>query len=157
MAVTDQLQFFLRGAKTQEISLVNCACASGCGCASDFFKDITEMQNGRQKSTLNFFVGAKTFKLNVRNYSNFGVTFPTIWRCAGDFFKVLLKFKMSTTDQQSIFLKLQKLKVLNYSNFTITFPTIWRCACDIFKVVRKFKMAAMHGLHNFLWAQKLYE
>ena len=45
------------------------------------------------------FVGAKTLKLKVRNYSNFTITFPMIWRCAGDFFKVLPKFKMAATDQ----------------------------------------------------------
>ena len=64
-----------------------------------FFKDITEIQNGRQSSNPNFFVGAKTLKPKVRNYSNFPITFPTIWRCAGDYFKVLLKIKMATTDQ----------------------------------------------------------
>ena len=44
-------------------------------------------------------MGAKTLKLKVRNYSNFTITYPTIWRCAGEFFKVLLKFKMAATDQ----------------------------------------------------------
>ena len=32
------------------------------GCASDFFKDDTKIQNGHQRSTPNFFVGAKTPK-----------------------------------------------------------------------------------------------
>ena len=63
------------------------------------FRDATEIQNGRQRSTLNFFVGAKTLKLKVRNFSNSTITFPMIWKCAGDFFKVLLKFKMAATDQ----------------------------------------------------------
>ena len=57
--------------------------------------DATEFQNGRQRSTPKFFVGAKTPKLKVRNFSNFTITFPTIWRYASDFFKVLLKFKMA--------------------------------------------------------------
>ena len=56
------------------------------------------------------FVGAKTLKLKVRNYSNFTITFPNIWRCAGDFFKVLLKFKMAATDQLHFFLLARKLK-----------------------------------------------
>ena len=64
-----------------------------------FFRDATKIQNGRQRATLQFFVGAKTLKLKVRNYSNFTITFPMIWRCAGDFFKVLLIFKMAATDQ----------------------------------------------------------
>ena len=37
-------------------------------------------------------------------------TFPTIWRCASDFFKVLLKFKMAAMDKLHIFLWAQKLK-----------------------------------------------
>ena len=64
-----------------------------------FFRDATKIQNGRQRSSLKFFVGAKTLKLIVRNDSNFTITFPIIWRCASDFFKVLLKFKMAATDQ----------------------------------------------------------
>ena len=71
-----------------------------CNC---FFKDATKNQNGRQKSAPNFFVGAKTLKLKVRNYSKFTIALPTIWRCAGDFFKVLLKFKMAATDQLQFF------------------------------------------------------
>ena len=58
-----------------------------------------KIQNGHQRSTLKNFVGAKTLKLRVRNNSNFTITFPMIWKCAGDFFKVLLKFKMAATDQ----------------------------------------------------------
>ena len=77
-----------------------------------FFKDATKIQNSRQKSTVKFFVGAKTLKLEVGNFSNFTITFPTIWRCAGNFFKVLLKFKIAATDQFQFFwwaLKLKKL------------------------------------------------
>ena len=43
------------------------------------FKDATKIQNGRQRSQ-NFFVGAKTLKLKVRNYSNPTITFLTIYR-----------------------------------------------------------------------------
>ena len=39
-----------------------------------FFKDATKFQNGRQRSTPNFFVGGKTLKLKVRNDSNFTIT-----------------------------------------------------------------------------------
>ena len=74
------------------------------------FEDATKFQNGRQRSTPNFFVGAKSLKLKVRNYSNFTITFPTIWRFASDFFKVLLKFKMAAMDKLHIFLWAQNLK-----------------------------------------------
>ena len=50
-----------------------------------FFKGANKIQNGRQRFTPFFFVCAKTLTLKVRNYSNFTITFPTIWGCAGDF------------------------------------------------------------------------
>ena len=83
------------------------------GMSKFFLKDATKFQIGRLRSTLIFFVGAKTVILKVRNFSNFTVTFPTIWKCAGDFFKVLLKFKMAAMDKLHIFLWAQKLKNLN--------------------------------------------
>ena len=86
------------------------------GCASDFFSDATKIQNGRQRSTLKFVAGAKTLKLKVRNYSNFTITFPMIWKCAGDFLKVLLKFKMAATDQFNFLggVKTQKNCLFNF-------------------------------------------
>ena len=94
-------------------------------------------------------MGAKTKKLQVRNYLNFAITPPTLWRCAGDFVKVLKKFKMAATDQLQSFVGAKNL-VRNYLNFTNTFPKICRCAGDFFKVLLKFKMAAMNELHIFL-------
>ena len=87
-------------------------------------------------STAKFFVGAKTRKLKERNYSNFTITFPTIWRWASDFSKVLLKFKMAAMDKLHIFLWAQKLKIeiSNNSHCTITLPTIWKCACDFTEI-----------------------
>ena len=89
-------------------------------------------------------MGAKTLKLEVRNYSNFTITFPMIWRCAGDFFKVLLKFKMDATDQLFFFLlfflKTQKICLVNFFlNFNITFLATWGCASDFFKDATKFQ------------------
>ena len=97
-----------------------------------FFKVATKIQNGRQRSTPNFFVGAKTQTQKVGNYSNFTITFPTIWRCASDFFKVLLKFKMAAMHKLHICLwvKNRKIEVSNNSHCTITLPTIWKCAGD---------------------------
>ena len=49
-------------------------------------------------------MGAKTLKFKVRNYSNFTITSPQhTWRCAGNFFKVLMKFKMASADQHNFF------------------------------------------------------
>ena len=101
--------------------------------AGFLFKDATKIQSGRQKSMPKFLV-------EVRNYSNFTITFPTIWRCAGDFFKVLLKFKMAATDRL--------LKKLFWSifffNFNMTFLATSGCARDFLTihVLPKFKMAA---------------
>ena len=73
-----------------------------------FFNDTTNIQNGRQRSIAHFFVGAKTLK--VRNYSNFTITFPTIWRYVGNFLKVLLKLKMAATDQLQYFCRRENSK-----------------------------------------------
>ena len=75
------------------------------------FKDATKILNGRQKSTLNFFVGVKTLKLNFRDYINFGITFLTIWRCAG-----FAKIQHGRHGSIKKFLRSQKLEVLNYAN-----------------------------------------
>ena len=89
-----------------------------------FFKDTTKIQNGRHRSTLIFFVGAKTLKTNVRNYSNFTITFPTIWRCAGDFFLNIVEIQSGRHGSTSIFLlalKLKKLKaeIIQNKNYSI--------------------------------------
>ena len=41
----------------------------------------------------------------VGKYSNFTITFPTIWRCAGDFLKFLLKFNIAAMDQLPFFVR----------------------------------------------------
>ena len=43
------------------------------------FRGLTEIQNGCYWSTWQFFCVRKNLK--VRNYTNFTITFPTIWRC----------------------------------------------------------------------------
>ena len=57
----------------------------------------------------NFFVGAKTLKISQKLFA-FSITFPTIWRCAGDFVEVLLKFKMAATDHLQFFCGRKNLK-----------------------------------------------
>ena len=122
------------------------------------FEDATKFQNGRQRSIPKFFVGTKTLKLKVRNYSNFTITFPTIWRCAGDFFKVLLIFKMAATDQLEFLWGRKNSKKLSghfFSNFNIIFLATWGCASDFLKILPKFKIAARGQFQIFLWVQKL--
>ena len=75
-----------------------------------FLKMLPNFKMAARGQLQNFFVGAKTTKLKEKNDSNFTITFPTIWRCASDFFKVLLKFKMAAMDKIHIFLWVQKLK-----------------------------------------------
>ena len=81
-----------------------------------FFKGFAKIQNGRHRSTT-IFLWAQ--KLKNLNYSNFAITFPTIWGCAGDFSKVLLKFKMAAMDELHFFLWAQKFK--NWNQKKITF------------------------------------
>ena len=94
----------------------------------EFFKDATENKNGRQR--LNLFVGAKTLKPRLRNYSNFIITFPTIWRCAGDFhgFTEIQNGRQGTT---SIFLWAQKLKKLVWSIFFLNVNMIHHILSNI--------------------------
>ena len=92
-------------------------------------------------------------KLEVRNYSNFTIPFPTIWRCAGDFFEVLLKFKMAAKYQLQFFCGHENSKNLlgqSFSNFTITFLATSGCASDFLKMLPKFKKAARGQLQIFL-------
>ena len=72
MAATDQLKFF-RGCENSknlfgQFFFNNITFLATWGCASDFVKDATKFQNGRQRSIPKFFVGAKTTKLKERNY-----------------------------------------------------------------------------------------
>ena len=81
-----------------------------------------------------------------------------IWRCAGDFFKVLLNSKWPP-QINFIFLggaKTQKkFLVIFFFYFNITFLATWGCANDFLKMLPEFKMAAIGQLQIFLWAQKL--
>ena len=75
-------------------------------------------------------------QLKVGHYSNFTITFPTLWRCAGDNFRVSLKFKMAVMDQlyQFWWHKDSKIEVINNSQFITTLPTIWNCAGDFTEI-----------------------
>ena len=50
------------------------------------FIGLTEIQNGCHWSTWQFFCVRKNLK--VRNYTNFTITFPTIWRCGKKKFQI---------------------------------------------------------------------
>ena len=78
-----------------------------------FLKMLPKLNMAARGQPQFFLVGTKTLKLNVKNYSNSTITFPTIWRCAGDFFKVLLKLKMAATDQFQIFCGRKNSKTFN--------------------------------------------
>ena len=57
-------------------------------------------------------MAAKLQKLEVRNYYNFTITFPTIWRCASDFFQGFTEIQNGHHRLTSIFLWVQKLEDL---------------------------------------------
>ena len=84
-------------------------------------------------------MGAKTLKLKFRNHSNFTITFPTIWKCAGDIFKVLLKFKRPprTIFNFLVGAKTQKISLDNFFEyFNITFLATCGCAIDFYPSAR---------------------
>ena len=78
-----------------------------------------------------------------------------IWRCAGDFFKVLLKFKMAATDQLEFFGGPEKNCLVNFfSNFDITFLTTWECASDFFKDANKFQNGRQRSTPKIICGHK---
>ena len=86
-----------------------------------------------------FFGGRKNSQIQVVDYSNFTITFPTIWRCACDFFKVLPKFKMAAMHELHIFIffcgrKNLKIEVRN----------------NVQVILLKFKMATTSRLFKYL-------
>ena len=88
------------------------------GCASDFLKTLPKFKMAARGQ----------LQSEVRNYSNFTITFPTIWRCAGDFFKLLLKFKMAAPDQLKFFWgggaqKYKKKYLVNFFEILASHPS----------------------------------
>ena len=79
------------------------------------------------------------------------MTFPSIWRCAGDFFKVLLKLKMTAMNELHNFCsrKNSKIEVRNNSHFTITLPFILPSE-NVQVILLKFKMATTSLLFRYL-------
>ena len=94
-----------------------------------FFWDATQIQNGRQRSTLKFFVGAKTVKLEFRNFSNFPITFPRY----GDVQVTFSRFYWNSKWPPQINLT-QKICLVNFFlnfNIIIYFPV--QCTlCSLF-------------------------
>ena len=88
-----------------------------------------------ERGQLNFFVGARTPKFKVGNYSNFSITFLTMWRYASYFFRVLQKFKMAAMDKLHIFLWAQKLKSV------IIVQSHYPPSGNVHVILLKFKMA----------------
>ena len=78
---------------------------------------------------LQFFGGRKNL---VINYSNFTITFPTIWRYACDFFKVLRKFKIAAMHELQIFFGTINSKIYVRNNVQV--------------ILLKFKMATTSRL-----------
>ena len=121
----------------------------GGACASDICRMLSKFKM-TSRGQLKFFVNAKTLKIKVRNYSNFTITLPMLWRYARDFFlKSLTEIQNGRHGSISIFLWAQKLKKLVwsiFSNFYITFLVTRGCVSDFLKMLLKFIMAATRQL-----------
>ena len=112
-----------------------------------FFQDAIKIQNGHQS------VGAKIQKLKVGNYSNFTITFPTTWKCAGDFFKVLLKFEMAAMDKLHNFFvgaKTDKLRSVIIHILQSYYPL----SGNVQVILLKFKITTTSWLFKYLCPQK---
>ena len=79
----------------------------------------------------------------------FTIAFPMIWRWAGDFFNVLLNFKMATTDQLQFFVGTKSQKLFEFYNLM---PRNMDMCGDFFRILLKFKKATTSIC---LWSQKL--
>ena len=84
-----------------------------CGCTSDFLNMLPKIKIAAKvllkfkmaaTDHFHFFLRSQKRKNLVVNYSNFTITFPTIWRCACDFFTVLWKLKMAAMHELHNFL-----------------------------------------------------
>ena len=67
------------------------------GGASDFLNMLPKCKIS-PRVQLYKLLGAQKLKTLIRNYPNLTITFPTIWRCTGNLFKISLKFKMAATN-----------------------------------------------------------
>ena len=90
-----------------------------------FFKMLAELKMAARGRLQNCLWAQKH---KVRNYLNFTITFHTIWRCAGDLFRFLLKFKRPPWINFIIVCGRKNLKIENNSHFTIILHTVWECA-----------------------------
>ena len=72
---------------------------------------------------------------------------PTMLRCASNFFKVLLKFKMAAIDKLYIFLVAQKLKNLSLIIHIVHYPT----SGNVHVILLKFKMATTNRLFKYIF------
>ena len=116
------------------------------------FRDAAKIQNGRQRSTRIFFVGAKTLILKVINYSNYHI--PHDMEMCRWLFQSFTEIQNGR--HRSIFWLAQKICLVNFLfYFTITFLETWGFASGFLKMLQKFKMAARGQLQIFLWVQKL--
>ena len=62
------------------------------GCASDFLKILPKYKMTARGQLQKNLWAQKLLNL-VRNYSNFTITFPTIWKCEGDLFQGFIEIQ----------------------------------------------------------------
>ena len=118
----------------------------GCKNSKNVFDQFFFKFNIPKRSTPKFFWGAKTTKLKERNYSNFTITFPTIWRCASDFFAHLhskwppwINFIFSCA-------KTEKLKSVIIHIVQSHYPP----SGNVHVILLKFKLATTNQLFKYL-------
>ena len=100
---------------------------------------------------LQFFVGANTQKLKVGFYSNFAITFPAIWRCAGDFLRFYWNSKCPPWMNLIIFGGRKKLK----SEIIHILQSHHPPSVNVQVILLKFKIATTSRLFKYLWPQKI--
>ena len=115
-----------------------------------FFRDAAKIQNGRQRSTPNFFVRAKTWSQKLFKFFYHIPHDVEMCKC---FFKVLLKIKMAAMDKLYFFVsaKAEKFKWVIIHIVQSHYPP----SGNVHVILLKFKMATTNQLSKYLWPQKI--
>ena len=112
------------------------------------FRDATDIQNGRQRATLKFFVGAKTLKLKSQKLFKFYYHIPHDMEMCRWLFQGFTEIQNGRNNSKNVFDQF-------FFRSNIPFLATWGCASDFLKMQPNFKMAARGQLQNFFGALKL--
>ena len=119
------------------------------------FRDATDIQNGRQRATLKFFVGAKTLKLKSQKLFKFYYHIPHDMEMCRWLFQGFTEIQNGRNNFNFLGGFKKCFWSIFFFKFNIPFLATWGCASDFLKMLPNFKMAARGQLQKFFGALKL--